>query len=260
MGKTPKRILKLVAVVLVLLIALPVGALVLTMARLGSVQDGAVLEGATRVVKDGYVSLYVLETGPGKVALVDAGVDTEGKAVLAELSRRGLTADAVEAIFLTHGHTDHVAAVARFPKARVYALAVEAPLVEGRGKGQGPVNRFLPRRDTGARITHPVAEGDIIAVGDTTVRVFAIPGHTPGSAAYLARGVLFLGDSADAGKKGQLVPAAYIFSDDQARNRDSLKQLASRLEPFAAEVRVLACSHSGTLNGLEPLRAFAREP
>ncbi len=259
MGKTPKRILKLVAVVLVLLIALPVGALVLTMARLGSVQDGAVLEGATRVVKDGYVSLYVLETGPGKVALVDAGVDTEGKALLAELSRRGLTADAVEAIFLTHGHTDHVSAVARFPKAHVYALAVEAPLVEGRGKGLGPVNRFLPQRDTGARITHPVADGDVVTVGDIPVRVFAIPGHTPGSAAYLARGVLFLGDSADASKEGRVVPAAYIFSDDQARNRDSLKQLAARLEPFAPEVRVLAFSHSGTLNGFEPLRAFARE-
>jgi glyoxylase-like metal-dependent hydrolase (beta-lactamase superfamily II) len=260
MGKTPKRILKIVAVVLVLLIAVPVVALVLTMSRLGSVQDGAVLEGATRVVKDGYVSLYVLDVGPGKVALVDAGVDAEGKALLAELSRRGLTADAVEAIFITHGHTDHVAAAARFPKARVYALAADVPLAEGRGKSLGPLTRLLPQRDTGARVTHPLADGDVIPVGDTTVRVFAIPGHTPGSAAYLARGVLFLGDSADAGKKGQVVQAAYIFSDDMEQNRASLQQLASRLEPFASEVRVLAFSHSGTLTGLEPLRAFAREP
>jgi glyoxylase-like metal-dependent hydrolase (beta-lactamase superfamily II) len=260
MGKTPKRILKIAALVLAVLIVVPVGALVATMAGLGSVQDGAVLEGSTRVVKDGYVSLYVLEVGPGKVALVDAGVDTEGKAILAELSRRGLTADAVEAIFLTHGHTDHVAAAPRFPKARVYALAADVPLAEGRRKGLGPLPRLLPLRDTGTRVTQPLSDGDVIPVGDTTVRVFAIPGHTGGSAAYLARGVLFLGDSADAGKKGQVVPAAYIFSDDMARNRESLKQLAARLEPFAAEVRVLAFSHSGTLNGFEPLRAFAREP
>ena len=47
----------------------------------------------------------------GKVALVDSGIDDSGSAVLAELSKRSLTPDSVAAIFLTHGHHDHIAGI-----------------------------------------------------------------------------------------------------------------------------------------------------
>ena len=60
------------------------------------------------VVKDGMVSASLVPFNEGEVALIDAGNDAEAKAILAELSRRGLTADDVKVILLTHGDADHV--------------------------------------------------------------------------------------------------------------------------------------------------------
>jgi hypothetical protein len=51
-----------------------------------------------RIVKDSIVSVAVIPLGDGKVALIDAGNDKSGKAILAELSRRQLTREAVSAI------------------------------------------------------------------------------------------------------------------------------------------------------------------
>ena len=104
-------------------------------------------------------------------------------------------------------------------------------------------------------VTRPLKDGETVRVGDVDVRVFALPGHTGGSAAYLARGLLFLGDSADANKNGELVPARWIFSDDLEQNRASLKALAAKLEP--GQVKYLVFAHSGVLDTDAALRAFA---
>jgi hydroxyacylglutathione hydrolase len=92
------------------------------------------------------------------------------------------------------------------------------------------------------------------------VETFAVPGHTPGSAAYLARGVLFFGDSAGASKDGEVMKAVRLFSKDSGQNVASLKSLEARLQPRAAEVKVLAFAHTGPLPGFAPLAAFAANP
>jgi len=90
------------------------------------------------------------------------------------------------------------------------------------------------------------------------VRVYAVPGHTAGSAAYLVNGALFLGDSGDIASDGRLQGSPWIFSDSQAENRASLVQLEQRLVSDGANVRVIIPSHSGAASGLGPLTAFAR--
>ena len=72
-----------------------------------------------RLVQDGFTTLWILPVGQNEVSLIDAGNDRSGAAVLGELSRRGLGADAVVAVFLTHGHQDHIGAVPLFPNAEV---------------------------------------------------------------------------------------------------------------------------------------------
>ena len=97
-------------------------------------------------------------------------------------------------------------------------------------------------------------------LGQISVRVFAIPGHTAGSAAYLVNGVLFLGDAADATSNGGLRGAPWLFSDDQAQDRASLVALPQRLSQEGADVKAIAFAHSGVLaNGLAPLMAFAQQ-
>lgn len=250
-----KRALKIVGLVLLVLIAIPVGLLAVTFMGNPEIPDGRELEGFARVVKDGYVSVDVLDAGDGAVALIDAGNDPDGKAILAELQRRHLGPEAVKVIFLTHGHVDHVGACHLFPKAEVMALAADVPIAEARARSNGPLPRLLPPPDRHVRVTHALQDGEMVRVGNLSVRVFSIPGHTAGSAAYLVNGVLFLGDSADATKDGRVALAKWIFSDDLEQNRASLAALVGRLKPD--EVKHLVFAHTGVLDGSAPLRALA---
>jgi hydroxyacylglutathione hydrolase len=254
-----KRILKivlLVVVVVVLLIAVPIAS-----ALLGrrSAEDGVEVNGV-RIIKDGIVTIGVIPTGENTVALIDAGNDKAGAAILAELSRRKLDKDAVTAIFITHGHQDHVAAIPLFPKAEVMSLEREVAMVEGREGGHGPVTRLFPVTPTGVKVTHPLKDGETVTLGETQVRVFAVPGHSAGSAAYVVNEVLFVGDAADVGRGGDIQGSPWIFSDSQAEDRTSLVGLNKKLADEKVAVKAIAFAHSGVLSdGLAPLATFAQK-
>jgi len=240
MGARMKRILVGIGAVL-LVLAVAAGAVFYSaFGNSRPIVDGQSLGSGVQVVKDGFVSVDLLDVAPGKVALIDAGNDKSGKAILAALAARGLAPASVAAIFLTHGHGDHVAGCRLFPGADVYALENEVGLI-----------------GAAAKVNHPLRDGDVVEVGNLRVEAFASPGHTPGSAVYLARGVLFFGDSAGGGKDGTLMPAVRVFSKDTNQNIASLKALAARLQPRAAEVKTLAFAHSGPLEGFAPLAASA---
>jgi glyoxylase-like metal-dependent hydrolase (beta-lactamase superfamily II) len=242
------------AVIVILIVAVAVVAgPILTWKRL---PEGAQINGMS-LVKDGFVSAAVVPLGDHEVALVDAGNDVQGKALLAELSRRGFGPDDVKVILLTHGHTDHIGGIRNFPKAQVMALAAEVDVVEGRSSGGGPILRFKSPRPTGIRLSRTLQDGEVIPLGPYTVRVFAMPGHTPGCAAYAIGENLFLGDSANQGKDGRLKAAPWIFTGSSAQNRKSLVELAHRLAGDAS-IKTLVFSHSAPLDrGVAPLVEFA---
>ncbi len=242
---------------LALVLLVPIVALVITFVGNPEIPAGRELPGGARLVKDGYVALFVLPAGDGNVALIDCGNDPEGKAVLSELERRKIGVESVKAIFLTHGHRDHTQGCHLFPQAQVFALESERELVEGRSNGKGPLTRLMPAKDVGVRVTRPMIDGETVAIGSLLVTVYAVPGHTQGSAAFLAGGVLYLGDSADAKKNGAMTGSKWLFSDDTVENRMSLLDLAGRLQPRADEVKAIAFAHTGVLDGFGPLRAYA---
>lgn len=205
--------------------------------------------GGVRLVKDGYVSAFLVDVGNGDFALVDAGNDPKATAILGALEEMALGPAAVKAIFLTHGHPDHIAGVSQFPEARLYALSAEVPLVEGRVSAKGPIPSLFPPNALGLKVSDPVEDGQVVTVGDRTFEAFAVPGHTAGSTCWFAAGVLFMGDNADTNKAGNMVPARSIFTDDMDQNVASLHRLADRLRDRAEEVRYLAFAHTGTLEG-----------
>jgi hydroxyacylglutathione hydrolase len=235
-----KRVLKWVGLVVLLLVIAAGSIWYSAFGHNSPIVDGQQVVPGVETVKDGFVSVFVVDAGPGKVALVDAGKDTSGKAILSALARRGLTPASVAAIFLTHGHGDHTAACKLFPDAQVYALESEVALV-----------------GDAARVTHPLSDGEVDDVGDLHVETFAVPGHTPGSAVYLMRGALLFGDSAGASKDGAMMKAVSLFSKDSALNVTSLKALEARLQPRATEIKALAFAHTGPLVGFEPFAVFA---
>lgn len=252
-----KRVLIGLGVLVLLILAVPVSIMVSAFGSNSPIPDGVQVTSTARIIKDGFVDVTMLDLENGSVGLVDAGNDPSAKAILAELQRRGLAPEAVSAILLTHGHGDHIAGVKMFPRAEVYALKAEVPLIEGHAAPKGPITKFMPVKPTGIRVAHPLRDGDTFTLGNRHVTVYATPGHTGGSAVYQVDNILYFGDSAGAHKDGKLYPAVGPFSDDAAQNRASLKALAERLRPNAASIQTLVFAHTGTLSGLQPLLDFA---
>jgi glyoxylase-like metal-dependent hydrolase (beta-lactamase superfamily II) len=235
-----KRALKWAGGVLLVLVLAVAGVWFYAFGSNRPIVDGEKLAPGVEVVKDGFVGIFLLDAGADKVALIDAGNDASGKALLAALDKRHLTPASVAAIFLTHGHGDHTAGCKLFPSAQIYALETELPLL-----------------GDSVKVTHPLKDGEIVNVGDLRVETFAVPGHTPGSAVYLARRVLFFGDSAGGSKTGEVMKAVSLFSKSSAENVTSLKALSTKLQPRASEIDVLAFAHTGPLSGFQPLATFA---
>jgi glyoxylase-like metal-dependent hydrolase (beta-lactamase superfamily II) len=245
-----------VALAVILILVAAAGMVIGPFLTLKRLSERAEINGMT-LIKDGFVSAGLVPLSEREVALVDAGNDVQAKALLAELSRRGLGPDDVKVILLTHGHSDHTGGIAKFQKAQVMALAAEVDVVEGRSSGGAPIMRFRPPRPTGIRLSRTLHDGEVVQLASFRVRVFAVPGHTPGSAAYAIGENLFMGDSANQTKDGRLKPAHWVFSESAAQNRKSLVELARRLAGDSS-VKTLVFSHSAPLErGIAPLVEFA---
>jgi glyoxylase-like metal-dependent hydrolase (beta-lactamase superfamily II) len=235
-----KTLLKGLLSLAAILAALAGVAAYLVFGRNLPIQDHGHPADGVETVKISIVSATLLDVAPGKVALIDCGNDKTADAIKAALASRGLKASDVTAIFLTHGHPDHTAGCKQFPKAAVYAMAEETALI-----------------GDAAEVTQPLHDGTVTTVGNLSVEAFWVPGHTTGSAMYLAKGVLFFGDTAVAWKNHEIMPAFSLFAKDPEQNLASLRKLETRLLPRAAEVKRLSFAHSGPLDGFEPFAAFA---
>jgi glyoxylase-like metal-dependent hydrolase (beta-lactamase superfamily II) len=143
---------------------------------------------------------YAVDTSDG-IVLVDSGL--EAGVVIKQLSELGLDPARVKAVLITHVHGDHSLGAARFRDeygARIYAGLGDCPPL----RAGGPREAFFSIYQMPGVAIHPTQidvalnGGELIEVGDAVFRVFAAPGHTPGSVCYLLerRGLraLFVGD------------------------------------------------------------------
>lgn len=225
------------------------------------IEDQRVLPNGAVVLKDGYVSVALLPLPDGTYALIDSGNDPAGAAIDRALTARRAVRDDVKAILVTHGHPDHLAACGGFEDARIYVMRDEVRLLRGEVAPQGPIPRLLGARESRCPLDQlvPVEDGAVVALGGGAMvaRAFAMPGHTAGSAAWWIGGVLFLGDAADADVDGNLHTAKWLFSDRQRRATRSLLDLAERIGSSDLRVDAMVFSHTGVLEGVAPLMAFA---
>jgi glyoxylase-like metal-dependent hydrolase (beta-lactamase superfamily II) len=201
-------------------------------------------------VHNSFVDFYGIRAGK-RVVLIDTGVDPSGRALDGLLAALGARRDDVSDVFLTHGHGDHVAAATLCPRARVHIgirdadmAAHTAPTVPGRAR---LIGRLIPVAAVHA--TDGLIDRAELTLPDSErLLALPLPGHTPGSFAYLWSGVLFVGDSIQV-EGGRLMPADPGFSVDAAENRRSLATLRQSLR--GAEVQWICTGHQGCVTALD---------
>lgn len=242
MNYTIKSIRRAVIGVVALLV-LAMSVIIYSFLREVPIPTDGRLSGGAKQIKEGFVSVAVIPVSGHQAILVDCGNDLRATAILEGLSRMGLERSDVRAILLTHAHPDHVSGCGVFDCAKVYAMAAERPLIEHLSR---PIH-----------ISQYLEDRDLLQIGNVAVTAYLVPGHTDGSAAYLAAGTLYLGDSAEAARDGSLLPAKHFVSKNVVQNRASLVRLAEELRPQAEEIQFIEFAHSGPLMGLTPLLSFA---
>lgn len=135
-----------------------------------------------------YTNTFLMVTDAGHGIIVDAAAATQTYLDALQAEHAQLTH-----ILLTHGHYDHVGAVAALRKAtgcKVYMDPVDAA-----GSQMLPLTRDLVDENW-------PANGEL-KIDELTFKIYHTPGHTPGSVCLLCGELLFSGDTLFAGSCGR---------------------------------------------------------
>jgi glyoxylase-like metal-dependent hydrolase (beta-lactamase superfamily II) len=216
----------------------------------------------------GVVNFYLLEEG-GRLLVIDAGTPKDWNVLLQGIQATGRTLADVEAILLTHAHSDHTGFAERGRResgTRILVHEADAAVARGakQPKNDGSITAYLLKpafyrttasllRRGGGRIV-PIQE--VATFGDGAVldlpgspKVVLAPGHTPGSAVLVVEShrAAFTGDAlvtwnALTGRSGpQVMPAGL--------NRDTPEALRSLDLLSELPVEVLLPGHGDPWNG-----------
>lgn len=166
---------------------------------------------------------YVLISG-GAAAVVDPAVSEER--VLSVLEKENAT---LTAILLTHGHADHTLTLGALRAKTGAPLMVGADDAEFLASPSLNLSPYIVgHAETFESAERLLFEGDEIAVGDESLTVLHLPGHTRGSVAFLWKNALVCGDTVFAEGFGRY--------DLPTGNPVTLKRSLERLSALDGEI------------------------
>jgi len=239
------RIAKVLVILLAVIASLAVGAgAALRLNRSKASGPTTVKPSLVAVVNAGGIYVFAARAG-GHVILFDTGADPEGRPVDVALEALAAGRGDVSDVFLTHGHMDHTAGAAQLPRAKIHLGAGDVDLAAGKASPEAimvkVMNLVLPAPPV--TTTDPITGTSSIEVGDgKAVRALPVPGHTPGSYAFLYDGVLFVGDIMVL-KQGRLEPTPRLFDANPEANRAAIRSLKSQLGDDSVDI--VCTAHGG---------------
>jgi len=181
-------------------------------------------------------------------ALIDAGSGRASDRVLLNIEAAGVLPDQVQYLLLTHCHYDHTGGAAAFRQRfgwRVAIHSLEATALET-GDNKLSAASWYGDHLAPCPVDVRLADGDRILLAEREIQVIHIPGHSPGSLAYLVESegkrVLFAQDV-----HGPIHPA--LLS-----NRTDYQASLRRLQALQADI--LCEGHYGVFVGQANVAAF----
>lgn len=162
---------------------------------------------------------YLLSVG-SHAAIVDPSADAD--TLVKILNDEGLTLDF---ILLTHGHFDHITSVDTLRDRTGAPLLIHAADAEMlTDSHKNAFYKFFHMERIYREADRLLHDGDVLTLGDETIRVISTPGHTRGSVSYLCNyDFLLTGDTLFEESYGRYD----LYSGDAKALFESLRALRS---------------------------------
>jgi glyoxylase-like metal-dependent hydrolase (beta-lactamase superfamily II) len=211
----------------------------------------------------GLVNSFAFRDDDGTVTLVDAGLRSARRRLLAALSAIGAEPEQVRRVVVTHAHGDHAGGLARVVEATgaevstherdaIYLREGRVPQRDRSARGRRLAG-FLVRGFAKVTVGEEFRDGTVLPVAGG-LRVVHTPGHTPGHVSLLHQptGVLITGDAVFNVRGLRWSPP--LFCTDVALNRRSADVLGD------LDYEVAAFTHGAEVRhqAREAVRAFLR--
>ncbi len=187
----------------------------------------------------------------GHAALIDAGTGRAQARLVANIAAAGVRPEEIELLLLTHCHYDHSGGARALRErlgCRVVAHVLDAPFIETGDDVVSAATWYGARLDPCPIDRTITAASETIALGRRAITAVHIPGHSPGSVAYVMESegekVVFAQDV-----HGPLHPS--LLSD-----RDDYHASLQRLVDLDADI--LCESHFGIIRGRRDVALFIR--